>query len=547
MAEDIPFDVCVVGTGAGGGILADKLTRAGLRVISLEAGSELSADFFKTDMPSGAAKDFGIGPDSTWPSNPHDSLFIHPLFANGTDGSTSRPEGGFQHFQVLSVNGLQNLWNGVSVRFARQDFKGWPFGYDELDRHYGEVEQRITVCGTREGLDDLPDGNFVAPKPLRPADQLIVDSVDALREPHSRAIPNRKAIETRKGLAHSCISNGMCTSGCPVGSVYKFSARLLPALRKLSNYTLQTNAKVVRLLRKPGGRQIDGVEYIDTTTQMRHVLRARRYVLAAGAIETPRILFNSEDAENPAGLCNSTGRVGMGLQDNPKAVLSTSLWRLWNRRRDYDIGYGDLLILMSQGRMPDGTPFPFIGHAIHGIPDVPHYLGGMTAFPVFMRERLARMMFHSYVTLGLFCAGEATPHNRVRPGTTIDRHGVRQVAVDFEVPAVAHHQMQAMMDWGHKVLRKASATLIYTSRDNSGTGIHYAGTTAISDDPASGVVDGDLRAHGLDNLYICDGGVLPTLPDKHLTLTIMALANRLGEHLAMRAQANASSVPSGRV
>ncbi len=267
MAEETPFDVCVVGTGAGGGILVDRLARAGLRVISLEAGSELHADFFKTDMPSGAKKDFGIGADTAWPSDPHDSLFSHPLFAKGDEGSSSRPAGGFRHFQVLAVNGLQNLWNGVSVRFAPQDFRGWPFGYDELERHYGEVEQRITVCGTRDSLDDLPDGIFVAPKPLRPADTLIVKAVDALGEPQARAIPNRKAVETRKGHAHSCISNGMCTSGCPVGSVYKFSARRLPALRGLPNYTLQTNARVVRLLREPGTQDNPGVEYIDTTSR----------------------------------------------------------------------------------------------------------------------------------------------------------------------------------------------------------------------------------------------------------------------------------------
>ncbi len=92
--------------------------------------------------------------------------------------------------------------------------------------------------------------------------------------------------------------------------------------------------------------------------------------------------------------------------------------------------------------------------------------------------------------------------------------------------------MDAMMGWGRKVLKHASATQLYCTRDNNGTGIHYAGTTAISTSAQHGVVDHNLKVHGLDNLFICDGGVIPTLPDKHLTLTIMALAHRLSAHLA---------------
>jgi choline dehydrogenase-like flavoprotein len=156
-----------------------------------------------------------------------------------------------------------------------------------------------------------------------------------------------------------------------------------------------------------------------------------------------------------------------------------------------------------------------------------------------LKDRLSRLMFHSYLTLGLFCAGEPLAGNRVRPGMSRDVWGVPQVEIDFEVPARAHQQMDAMMAWGRKVLRRASATLCHTTRDNSGTGIHYAGTTAMADSARDGVVDGDLKAHGLENLYVCDGGVVPVLPDKHLTLTIMALAHRLGGHLAGRLRRDA--------
>lgn len=537
MADETHCDVVIVGTGAGGGLLAHTLAKAGLGVVSLEQGDLLAADHFRTIAPAGAARDFGIGPDTVWPSDPHDSLFVHPLFADGATGSTSRPDGGFRHFQILAVNGLQNLWNGVSVRFAPADFAGWPIDYAGLADDYAAVERLITVCGTAENIPELPDGNYIAPKPLRPADRMIVDAVKALNEPYSHAIPNRKAVNTRPGMANSCTSTGICTSGCPSGAMYKFSSHLLPELALLPNYQLRTHAKVARLTREPGSRRVSGVHYIDTRSGQHHVLHARIVVLAAGALESPRILFNSADETMPHGLGNASGQLGRGLQDNPKAVLSTSLWRLWGKRRDYDIGYGDLLILLSRGQLPDGSSFPFIGHAIHGIPDVPHYLTGLAPFPTVLKTPLARTMFHSYVTLGLFSAGEATPTNLVRPGKTFDRYGIRQVDVDFTVPPKAALQMQSMTAWGRRVLRKASSTLVHASSDNSGTGIHYAGTTALSGDPAAGIVNADLRSHDIDNLFICDGGVIPVLPDKHLTLTIMALAHRLGRHIVERVRA----------
>lgn len=531
MSQTYDCDVCIVGTGAGGGILAHQLALAGLKVVSLEQGPGLSGDHFKTIMPPGLGDTFGVAPDTVWPSDPHNSLFIHPLFAKGDVGSTALSEGGFRHFQILAVNGLQNLWNGVSVRFSADDLNGWPITADELAGHYSAVERLITVCGTKEGLDALPDGEFIEPKPLRPPDHLIVNAVNALNEPYSHAIPNRKAINTRAGTRTSCVSTGVCTSGCPVGAVYKFSTRLLPEIAGLANYKLVPHAKVVKLKRAAGSQRIGAVLYVDTRTGEARQITAKTVVLATGAIETPRILFNSADAQDPDGIGNASGQLGQGLQDNPKVVLSTSLYKLWGKRRDYDIAYGDLLILMSRGKTVDGESFPFIGHAIHGIPDYPYYLEKMPRLPAALKERVARMLFHSYMTLGLFCAGERVPQNRVKPGNSVDRFGVRQVAVDFSIPTRTQARMDAMMAWGKRVLRRASSTLVYTSRDNSGTGIHYAGTTAMSGSADKGVVDANLKVHGYDNLYVCDGGVVPSLPDKHLTLTIMALSYRLGRHL----------------
>ena len=95
---------------------------------------------------------------------------------------------------------------------------------------------------------------------------------------------------------------------------------------------------------------------------------------------------------------------------------------------------------------------------------------------------------------------------------------------------------EAMLALGRKLLRKSSGTLIFGEAAHPGLGIHYAGTCRMSASPGAGVVDENLRTFDHSNLFICDGSVIPALPEKHLTLTIMALAHRLGEHLSTAVQ-----------
>lgn len=537
MAEIEACDVCVVGTGAAGGILAYSLAMAGLKVVSLEQGPKLAADHFRNVDPYGARKDFGIRAHTTWPADPHEAFFGNRLFASAEQGSARRRPGGFLPYQVFAVGGLQNLWNGVSVRFSADDVRGWPLHYEDLSRHYTEVERLITVCGTPENLPELPDGVFIAPKPFRPVDDLLAKAVASLREPTSHVTANRKAINTAPGTPSSCMSTGGCAFGCPTDAVYKFSSRLLPRIASLPNYSLRPDSKVTRLIASSDAARVDGVEFLNTTTGERHRLRAGVVILAAGALESPRILFNSASEAAPAGQANRHDQVGRRLQDNPKTVLSTSLWKLWGRRRDYDIGYGDPVLIVGRGDLPDGETFPFLCHNSHSVPDIPHYLSGLERFPPFVKRRLARMMFHSYLTIGMFCSGEPNPANRVRPSRENDAFGVPQVDVDYTTSTGAQARMDSMERWGRRVLGRASGTIIHGGSSDNGTGIHYAGTTAMSGDPRDGVVDADLRCHGVENLYVCDGGVIPQLPEKHLTLTIMALAHRLGAHLAARAAA----------
>lgn len=527
------YDCCIVGTGAAGGILAHRLAKAGLNVISIEQGHELSPDYFSKINPPGINKWYGIRQKTTFPPKLADALFSHDLFANQDIRSSSQhSQKQFRQFQIYALNGLNNLWNGVSVRFDPENFKHWPIDYEDLAPHYDAVEKRIIVCGTNENIETLPNGHYIKPKPLRAVDHLIMNAMHRLQSPHAYAIPNRKAIETRLNKKNHCVSTGICTYGCPVGAVYKFSTRLLPEIRSMNNYTLLLNAKVTQLIRKKNS--IHSLQYLDLLTHERKEITATYFILSAGAFETPRILFNSKDKMYQNGLANSNHSLGCYLQDNPKVVLATSLYKLWFSKRAPDIGYGDLLILLGEGETKSHQPFRFIGHAISNPPDVPYYLENLGWIPTYFHKPIVKMMFNSFVTLGLFCEGDLLRNNCVTPSKSCDKYGIPQVDIHYRTSKETLERMQSMAKFGRKLLRKASATIIVENFSNDGTGIHYAGTCRMGASSQHAIVDANLKTFDHDNLYLCDGGVIPHLPDKHLTLTIMALADRLADHLIQK-------------
>lgn len=529
-------DICVIGTGAGGGVLAHALVTRGLRVISVEQGDALPKDYFTAVNPPGRPSSFGLRPAVRFPIDPHGFAFIHELYAGADELSASPASAGdFTQYQIHAVNGLTNLWNGVSVRLAPEDFAGWPLSYADLERHYAETELLIGVCGSREGMPELPDGVFLPHKGLRPPDILFKEAALGLPGHHIRVIPNRKAVETRPERENRCRDTGGCLGGCPHDSVYKFSSHLLPKLEASGRFTLRAGAKAVALLCPEPGGPVTGLAVLDTRSGERDVIRAKTYVLSAGALETPRILFNSASAQNPGGLANSSGLLGVGLQDNPKVLLTTSLWKLWGTKKRWEAGFGDHLLVLARARTRGGSSFNCIGQMVHQTPSAPLYLPWLSRSPARLKPWLARLLYRSYATLAFFGPADKSPANRLTPSSQADRHGVPHVDVHYRESGLEKAIRRAMMSLGERLLRRASATLFLREDARPGLGIHYAGTAAMSASPGRGVVDENLKCHDHPNLFICDASVVPKLPEKHLTLTVMALATRLGEHLARRA------------
>jgi len=218
-----PYDVCIIGSGAGGGTAAKVLTEGGLNVVMLEAGPPLNPErdykehLWPYDLPH---RGIGVGGKLRREINDE---FVAPNGAWEIDGEpyTSAPGSRFRWFRSRIVGGRTNHWGRIALRFAPVDFKSrssdgmgddWPITYDELAPYYDKVESYIGVFGTKENIPSAPDGIFMPPPPPRCTETVVKKACDKL---DVLCIPSRMAIITKplngRAACHYC---GQCDRGC---------------------------------------------------------------------------------------------------------------------------------------------------------------------------------------------------------------------------------------------------------------------------------------------------------------------------------------------
>src|SRR6202795_2647068 len=317
------YDVCIVGSGAGGGMAAKILTEGGLNVALLEAGPPVNPEkdfkmlMWPYELPHRGAGVGGLASENF-------SEFLAPNGAWDIDGEpyTSAPGANFKWFRSRIVGGRTNHWGRIALRFAPIDFASgtrdglgddWPITYDDLAPYYDKVEGYIGVFGTKENISSAPDGVFLPPPKPRCTELLVKKACDKL---NIICIPARLAVLTRsingRAPCHYC---GQCGRGCITGSNFSSSQVLLPPAMKTGRLTLITGAMARSVVVGKDGKA-EGVSYVDKSTRTEKRVNARAVVLAASACESARLLLNSRSAAFPDGLANSSGSVGKYLMDS---------------------------------------------------------------------------------------------------------------------------------------------------------------------------------------------------------------------------------------
>lgn len=511
------YDVIIIGSGAGGATLARKLGPSGKTVLVLERGDWLPREALNWSV------------EAVFPEN----RYVSPETWFARDGRSFQPQ---VHYYV---GGSTKLYGAALFRYRERDFEevrhhdgispGWCVKYDEFEPHYGAAERIYHVHGLRGADPTEPWSSTPYPCPPVSCEPRIQTLFDNLTDAGYHPFPAPSAVMMDEAdMAYSaCIRCRTC-DGFPCLLHAKSDAETVamrPALES-PNVTLLRGARALKLHTDPSGTTVTDVLVEIGGETMR--LSADIVVVSCGAVNSAKLLLSSANGAHPNGLANGSDQVGRNYMfHNSQAVLAIS-------REENPTFFQKTLALNDFYFGMDGFDFPMGNIQMVGKSLGPMYKGEKpleTALvPLGILDTLARHAVDFWLTT----EDLAMPENRV----TLDGEGRVHLAYtpNNTVPRdKLYGKLKSMLG----LLGMRSEFLIprhvYMKTDIPLAGCaHQAGTVRFGDDPASSVLDRNCRAHELDNLYVVDTSFFPSIGAVNPSLTAMANALRVGDHLLAR-------------
>ena len=509
--EDV-LDFVIVGVGSAGGVLLQRLARAGFRVVGFEAGP-----FWDTerDWVSDEAGSHGL----YW-----NDLRItggeHPL-ALGANNSGRGVGGGSVH------------WAAFTPRFHPSDFEvytrdgvgaDWPIDYDDLEPYYQLLEQEIPVAGPAWYPWGKPHGHPYAPHPMGGTGDTLIKGCTRLGIPVSAGGPVA-ILSASHGDRPHCIYRGFCIQGCKVGAKASTLITHVPDALK-HGAEIRDHSMVSRISLGKDGRT-DGVFYFDREGN-EHFQRAHCVIVSGYAIETPRLLLNSACPGHERGLANSSGTLGKYLMAQagnvilgrfeelvrmykaPPAHALTEEFYETDPRRDFARGFA----VQTVGPLP--------------IAFARQMMAAKQAWGWSLRRNM--MDYNHWSALGLL--GEILPaaNNRVELATGAnekDRFGLPVAKVTFALGENDKRLIEFGQNKVMDIMHAAGAQEVVQEARYA----HLVGASRMSATPETGVCDKFGRTWDVDNLFVMDGSVMPTQGSANPGLTIQALAARTADYL----------------
>ena len=555
------FDVCVIGSGAGGGPVAHTLALAGHSVVVLEKGPWLKeGDFFKDELACCLR--------SVYTPDLQDEQHVIEESTNKGDWSaTPTSESGWDFWNGNLVGGSSNLMSGFFHRLKPVDFRqlsefgpvqganrvDWPISYDDLEPWYDKVEKVVGVSGRftpHRNAEPRSSSDFPYPPTREHPVSAWIDRACEQLGYHALQVPRAILSQPAHGR-RSCEYSGYCGSfGCSSGAKGSARAALLDAAVATGNCEIRDRCKVQRIITDAKG-QISGVEYFDPH-RIRRQVTARIYVVACQAVETSRLLLNSLGPRFPQGLANNHGQVGRNLLfsaggsgsgdlvfadlNEDKVEQLRTMGPFVNRALDdwYVIDDRDFAAGRSKGGIIEflfSHPNP-VGKANAVKWD---QQGKLVWGPRLKRRLENGFRTHRTLRFEVFndwlpnddCFVTLDPRVKDKWDSPVARIRIGYHPHDLEVGAYLAKK-------GERVLRQMGARRISSSVSGSPPANLVAGGCRFGTDPATSVLDPDCRAHELDNLYVTDGSFMPTGGSVPYTWTIYANAFRVADGIAQR-------------
>jgi len=549
------YDVCIVGSGAGGGTAAYVLTKAGANVVMLEAGHwwDSAKDSKMMAWPYDSPRRGAPNQERAF------GEFDGCIGSWTIDGEpyTTAPNERFDWYRARMLGGRTNHWGRISLRFGPDDFKhksldglgdDWPWGYDEIKPYYDELDKFVGLFGTVEGLHNDPDGIFLPPPKPRCYELLIKKAADELK---ITCIPSRLSILTRplngRAACHYC---GQCGRGCATHSNFSSTSVFLPPALATGKLKIVTGAMAREVLTDTSGLAT-GVSYVNTADGQEYTVRAKAVVLAASACESARLMLNSRSPRHPNGLSNSSGQLGKNLTDSTGLSVGGFIPKLLDMPAHNEDGTGGMHLFMPWWLDNKKLNFPRGYHIeIGGGRDMPGYgFGSGIQFAPggtgggYGAKLKAEYRRYYGASVGFAGRGEMVPNAdcycEIDPNT-VDRYGIPVLRFRWKWGESEILQARHMQETFREIIQQMGGEPYGTMPDRDhdygleagGRIIHEAGCTRMGADPKTSVLDEWCHAHEAKNVAVCDAGPFVTNADKNCTWTIMALAWRTSTHLA---------------
>jgi choline dehydrogenase-like flavoprotein len=524
------FDVCVVGSGPGGGIAVYALAKAGLKVALVEAGPRLRAGVDYNSHGSPFANLEQRVSRGLAPAGGSGNLFGDRRERNHFTGVGDRPD----HGLLKAVGGRSLCWAGHSLRFGPLDYRQWPISYEEVAPYYSRAERFMGVYGYKDGLSNMPDGEFLKPVPMRCGEQLLKRGVTRLKQQGRKMefVAQRKAMLTqdhasRRALCHYC---GHC-GGCEVDAKYTSANTPIPAALATGNLKLFTDSTMTRILMDKSRNRVAGIEYTNSSGGVEKI-ECKSLVLACSAIETARQLLIN-------GLSNGSGQVGRNLTSHFGLTVLGVFPELKNRDASNDDGtayYHSLLTGLYWDKPNpnfEGTYQVQCGAGLH-----PHGMAirNLPGYGLALKRGLKeKNICHA----GMNMQGSLliSPRKFVDlDGSRLDRFGLPlpRVHLNYEQNDIA--MAQDMVETCEEIIRAGGGEVFSTPGKVTASKLqidynHWVGTVRMGRDPKTSAINTECQSHEIRNLFIGDASVFPAYPEKNPTLTNIALSWRMSDHL----------------
>lgn len=542
------FDAIVVGSGISGGWAAKELTEKGLKVLMLERGRNIEH-----------IKDYTNAMKETWdyPHRGHATQEMkdkHPVLQR--DYMLNEPTEGmwvneqespyvekkrFDWFRGYHVGGRSLLWGRQTYRLSQQDFEAnlregvaidWPIRYEDIAPWYDYVERFAGIAGTREGLDHLPDGEFLPPIPLNIVEKDVAARIKKAFGGQRLLIPSRVANITEAKPEQgrvNCQYRNKCWLGCPYGAYFSTQSATLPAAMKTGNLTLRPFSIVTQVLYDKDKKRARGVEVIDAETNLTYEFTADVIFLNASSFNSTWVLMNSATDIWPDGLGSSSGELGHNAMDHHFRVGAGGLVE----------GYEDKYYY---GRRPAGFYIPRFRNIGN---DKRDYLRGFGYQGSASRSGWDRNVAELGIgaglknglaepgpwTIGMVAFGEMLPYhdNRIYLDRSVtDKWGLPVLAMDIEIRDNEKTMRKDMAVAAQEILEAAGVKNVYASDWGyaPGMGIHEMGTARMGRDPKSSVLNAHNQVWDAPNVFVTDGAAMTSAACVNPSLTYMALTAR---------------------